>query len=112
MYKSTNQSHLLLAFPILYVLLDTLLVVCIKLNTVKGHTSYNTVTANAFTECLKLCIATYAVFSEGSWSELLAINSSIIIPFGLSNLMYAVNNNLFHYSIGEWDFVCATFLRD
>lgn len=88
-------------YPISYTLIDTFLVVFIKATSVNGHTSYNSITVNAITEIIKLGIAIYIAHSEGSLHTLRQIvtNPGLMIRFAIPNLMYAVNNNLFHYSV-------------
>jgi hypothetical protein len=88
-------------YPISYTLIDTFLVVFIKATSVGGKTSYNTVTINAITEFIKLCIAIYASHNEGSLHTLsdLVAQPGLMIKFLIPNLMYAINNNLFHYSV-------------
>jgi hypothetical protein len=88
-------------YPISYTLIDTFLVVFIKATSVAGHTSYNTVTINAITEFIKLCIAIYIAHNEGSLHTLKQVikQPGLLFRFLIPNLMYAINNNLFHYSI-------------
>ncbi len=88
-------------YPISYTLIDTFLVVFIKATSVAGKTSYNTVTINAITEFIKLCIAIYISHNEGSLHSLRQIvnQPGLLVRFLIPNLMYAVNNNLFHYSV-------------
>jgi hypothetical protein len=89
-------------YPISYILIDTFLVVFIKATSIAGKTSYNTITANAITEFIKLCIAINIAKSEGSLHTLWPAvkNPGLLIRFLIPNLMYALNNNLFHYSVG------------
>jgi hypothetical protein len=91
-----------IVYPISYTLIDTFLVVFIKATSVHGKTAYNTITANAITECIKLSIAIYISYNEGSLHTLRGIvtNPGLMVRFAVPNLMYAVNNNLFHYSVG------------
>lgn len=89
-------------YPISYTLIDTFLVVFIKATSSHGKTSYNTITVNAITEFIKLCIAIYIAHGEGSLHTLRSIvtDPGLMIRFAIPNLLYAVNNNVFHYSIG------------
>lgn len=89
-------------YPISYTLIDTFLVVFIKATSSHGKTSYNTITVNAITEFIKLCIAIYIAHGEGSLHTLrnIVTDPGLMIRFAIPNLLYAVNNNVFHYSIG------------
>lgn len=74
----------------------------IKATSSNGKISYNSITVNAITEFIKLCIAVYIAHNEGSLHTLKQAISDpgLMVRFAIPNLMYAVNNNLFHYSVG------------
>ena len=91
---STNTYH------VVYVLVETLLVILIKLNSIDGTTSYNPVTLNLIAEIIKLTIALYISKTERSLYSLRNVDCKSFICFAVPNLMYAFNNNLYHYSIG------------
>ena len=90
----------MIIYPIAYVLIESFLVVFIKLTSIDGKTSYNPITLNLITEVTKLTIALNIAISEGSLSSLRNMDFCLFIGFLIPNLMYAVNNNLYHYSIG------------
>ena len=83
-----------------YVLVESFLVIFIKLNSIDGITSYNPVTLNLIAEIIKLIIALSISKTEGSLYSLRNVDFKLFICFAVPNLMYAVNNNLYHYSIG------------
>lgn len=94
-----SVSHLV--YPVSYVALETLLVVSIKLTSIDGKTSYNPVTVNLVAELLKLSIALNASYADGSLQSMLDnMNIWLFGAFLIPNLLYAINNNLYHYSIG------------
>jgi hypothetical protein len=90
-------------YPINYILLDSFLVIFIKFTSVNGHNLYNSVTTNAIAELIKLSIAFYFYMGEkdGSIENIKKqLNWKVISLFLAPNIIYAINNNLFHYSVG------------
>ena len=87
-------------YPALYLLFEFTSVVLIKAAAEEnGEPGYNTASINLITECIKLCLALYFTIREGSLPELRKTSRHVVISFGVSNMMYALNNNIYHISM-------------
>jgi len=84
-------------YPLLYICFETFLVVFINYTSSGRRAGYNTITINFLAELIKLLIALCLSAKEGSLSTLKNVKKSAIAAFSISNLMYAINNNIFHH---------------
>ncbi len=83
-------------YPILYVVVETCLVVCIKVTAVGENIGYNPMLINLIAEVIKLSFAIWIAYDEQELDSLRSVSGLMALKFGVSNLLYAVNNNLFH----------------
>ena len=68
-----------------------------------GNPGYNTTTINCLTECIKLSMAVYFSYQESSLVTLRTLSRRMVLDLGVSNLMYAVNNNIYHSAMSRFD---------
>lgn len=98
-----------------FTLLETFLVFFIKAESVEGQLAYNAFTVNAIAEFIKLCIAIKGSYDEGSIHNIQSMfhqKPFLLLRFFIPNLLYAINNNLFHYSIATLPILEFLFVKN
>ena len=87
---------MIVIYPALYIIVETCMVVFIKLASVNEKIGYDPLFINLIAELIKLSFAIWIAYDEQELKGLRSISGCMALKFGVSNLLYAVNNNLFH----------------